>query len=892
MKGHFVEVKGEVLKGGIVQRLPWLQGAEVPAVWQVAMDSMELSRNPGMQPLSTYLQREVALGHIVRQELASMIPAVLLAVESHHCVLDVCAAPGSKTEQLLHAMTSKARALGTQPSGVVVANDADTKRIQIFKTRYQRALAPHLLVVNSRAEDLHQRVVSCKREQIRKLHKAMMSRKAAADEAAALWAAVDEVGGLGEFDRIVADVPCSGDGTVRKFPHIWRLFRPRNGLDLHMIQLQIAKSSVLMLKPGGRMVYSTCSMNPMENEAVVSGLLRHFNKRSAGTGAGVDEFMSQYGITDTSKKNYSLRLVDTRSSLLPRLNSRPGLQEWQSSKEVLVDRRAEKDDASYERSLEMLPPVLDSMTSPTAEERRWMCLEHCHRILPQDMDTGGFFVAVLEFVEVPVSAPAEAGKRKKKGKKGEESAIATNRSGGSAMSATASAEVMARLGYNPNVLATATSTTSADKSDRRGKKNKDGSGGEGGKSAKSKKRSREMTTDADSAVANQYQYSYHRLAASVQASILADLGVPSKVLQEGNVSLLRCTGEIPENGDSQGKKKRDKKAAAAAALTALRAQQRQEREKQLMFGSKMNGWSKGSRDSSSGDAQDREEDTQHRLPSTTSTNTLISAAVEQALATWACSGGDGGEYIGSGSSFVVSAGVDVSIAETEADAPPQWLEEAVSMVGQLIGTPGEDAQGTVVRVDMNDFRMLSQLGSSNAGGSEDWRDEMVDEALQTVLEVAAEDGDDDDDVFPLSASSRTALQKWANLQNRRLEKCGQESVQGHVILALDDRSKSSDTHCGAEADGVDSAAAAAEMAAEANGSSRGPRLSKMQRKKLKATGSAVAPAAPQVQQATVIPPHTGGETVLVLKYLVSRQGVVFAWTSPVDLCESFASAFA
>ena len=78
------------------------------------------------------------------------------------------------------------------------------------------------------------------------------------------------------FDRIVADVPCGGDGTIRKFPHIWRLFRPRMSLELHLVQLQIAISSVLLLKPGGRMVYSTCSINPLEDEAVVSGLLRRF----------------------------------------------------------------------------------------------------------------------------------------------------------------------------------------------------------------------------------------------------------------------------------------------------------------------------------------------------------------------------------------------------------------------------------------------------------------------------------------------------------------------------------------------------------------------------------------------------------------------------------------
>lgn len=83
-------------------------------------------------------------------ELVSMIPALLLDVQSHHVALDVCAAPGSKTEQLLSLLT---RQSGT-PTGMIVGNDADMKRIQTLKARYSKCGSPNLLLTCARAEDL------------------------------------------------------------------------------------------------------------------------------------------------------------------------------------------------------------------------------------------------------------------------------------------------------------------------------------------------------------------------------------------------------------------------------------------------------------------------------------------------------------------------------------------------------------------------------------------------------------------------------------------------------------------------------------------------------------------------------------------------------------------
>jgi len=79
-----------------------------------------------------------------------------------------------------------------------------------------------------------------------------------------------------KFDRILCDVPCSGDGTLRKNPALWKNFNANLGHSLHALQLEVLTRAFAMLKKGGRLVYSTCSFNPLENEAVIAAALaRH-----------------------------------------------------------------------------------------------------------------------------------------------------------------------------------------------------------------------------------------------------------------------------------------------------------------------------------------------------------------------------------------------------------------------------------------------------------------------------------------------------------------------------------------------------------------------------------------------------------------------------------------
>ena len=118
------------------------------------------------------------------------------------------------------------------------------------------------------------------------------------------------------------------------------------------------------------MVYSTCSINPLEDEAVVAALL------------------SKYGA--------DLELVDiAEERLLRGCRWRPGISSWECNLDTLLE--GESDRVEREKSASMMPAILPSMQAPDpGEGLTAMHLDRCMRILPHDQDTGGFFVAVLE----------------------------------------------------------------------------------------------------------------------------------------------------------------------------------------------------------------------------------------------------------------------------------------------------------------------------------------------------------------------------------------------------------------------------------------------------------------------------------------------------------------
>jgi 16S rRNA (cytosine967-C5)-methyltransferase len=191
-----------------------------------ARDGLTLARrgNPALDP--AFLD-----GRFTVQDEASQLVVALLDPRPGERVLDACAAPGGKA-------TAIAERLGKR--GQVVALDRHPRRLDLVR-RHARRLG----LSNLRGFD---------RDAARPLQ---------------------DVAERGPFDRALVDAPCSGLGTLRRNPDArWRL-RPDDPARLAQTQLAILRNVGTLLRPGGILVYSTCTLLPEENEEVVRAFLEH-----------------------------------------------------------------------------------------------------------------------------------------------------------------------------------------------------------------------------------------------------------------------------------------------------------------------------------------------------------------------------------------------------------------------------------------------------------------------------------------------------------------------------------------------------------------------------------------------------------------------------------------
>jgi tRNA (cytosine34-C5)-methyltransferase len=146
--------------------------------WQVSLSKQDVKKNTHFEKFKQFLVHQTDNGNISRQEAVSMIPPLLLDIQPHHKILDMCAAPGSKTAQLIEFLhQDKAN---PTPDGFVIANDLDNKRCYLLMHQLKRLESPNFMIINQDSSNLP-------------------NFRNAPDSN-------DHV----HFDRILADVPCSG----------------------------------------------------------------------------------------------------------------------------------------------------------------------------------------------------------------------------------------------------------------------------------------------------------------------------------------------------------------------------------------------------------------------------------------------------------------------------------------------------------------------------------------------------------------------------------------------------------------------------------------------------------------------------------------------------------
>jgi 16S rRNA C967 or C1407 C5-methylase (RsmB/RsmF family) len=161
--------------------------------------------------------------------------------------------------------------------GLVIANDVDRDRCNLLLTRTRTG--SNLMVTNYEAQ----------------LYPSLKLLQPDGSRA------------LLKIDRILCDVPCSGDGTMRKNPDVWQSWHIEGGVNVHPLQVQILSRACQLLIQSAprdqdreRIVYSTCSLNPLEDEAVVATILQRYPQ---------------------------LRLIGVEH-VLPGLRRQPGLTQW------------------------------------------------------------------------------------------------------------------------------------------------------------------------------------------------------------------------------------------------------------------------------------------------------------------------------------------------------------------------------------------------------------------------------------------------------------------------------------------------------------------------------------------------------------------------------------
>jgi NOL1/NOP2/sun family putative RNA methylase len=207
-------------------------------------------------------------GDIYIQNFSSMIPAMILDPKPGECILDLCAAPGSKTTQI---------AVLSDNGAHITAVENNVSRFNALKNN----------AATQGVSDIE--FIKCSAQRLLSLNPQFMNY----------------------FDKVLCDVPCSNEGLIRDpDSYDFSFWNPKNARKLAVLQKKLVSSAISMLKNGGTLIYSTCTYSVEENEQIIDWVLKKFPYMKI-EGIHLENISTVQGLTLWKEKTFSPGLAKT-----------------------------------------------------------------------------------------------------------------------------------------------------------------------------------------------------------------------------------------------------------------------------------------------------------------------------------------------------------------------------------------------------------------------------------------------------------------------------------------------------------------------------------------------------------------------------------------------------
>nr|CCA18145.1 tRNA (cytosine5)methyltransferase NSUN2like protein putative [Albugo laibachii Nc14] len=296
------------------------------SLWKVSVDAKTFRKKESLMNIYNFVYENTKFGLIIRHDPTINILPELLSIQSSDRILDLCGGGG---ENGIRAPVIAERFSSPDSTGVLVVNETSIASGTVAIRNLSRTLtcSANVIVTTHRILDYPQ----------------MESMNDG-------------------FDRVLCMVPCSGDGLIRNCPEKWRTWTALKGVENHSKQIKLLTKALSLVKVGGTVLYCTRSMNPIENEAVVTAVL--------------DNGLCEVELVDIHS------IIDEK---FPAFLKHPGVESWAVFGEEMQTL------SSCEKLNEKDKTKFSSTMWPKPKRN----LDRCVRVLPHENDTHAFFFAAL-----------------------------------------------------------------------------------------------------------------------------------------------------------------------------------------------------------------------------------------------------------------------------------------------------------------------------------------------------------------------------------------------------------------------------------------------------------------------------------------------------------------